>query len=297
MRRVFLCVLLILACLAATAEQSAAQNLTAHDRLLESLRRDLTDRLQASGKFSSIAAAGKSSLKAKLLDGSDLVVELAEVAAAVAQTPAARAEIVGRFAAATVASLERPKQAGSREDFIASLRLMVRPKAYVATLPTAANGRGQAPAPPLSRALAGDVVIVVALVEGERIAFATAGAGQAFGLKDDDLYEHGRQHLLKLVADLETEDAGGVRAFLLPDEIYTPSLLALDEPWAKVEADLGTGFVVAIPDRNTLLAAPAKNIAQLRAAVDLIARSRKSAPMIGEVLQRSGGGWRSLGSR
>jgi hypothetical protein len=267
---------------------SHAQSL-AQERLLDSLRRELTDKLQASGKFSSIATTNKTTLKAKTLDGGEFSISLDNMMADIAQKPMLRPEIVDKFVRSMLATIEPGKKAVTREDFIAALRLVIRPRDYLSQL-----GDGKSSAMPLWRPFAGSALTFVAIDKGERLEIALAGAGKDYGISDDALFDFGREQLRRFLPDIEIEDAAGVRAFTLPDEAYSPSLLLLDEPWAQVEQDFGVGFVVAIPDRNTLLAAPAKNAAQLRKAVELVATSRKTPAMIPELLQRSGAGWSIL---
>jgi hypothetical protein len=249
-------------------------------------RRELVDKLQASGKFSAISVTNKTTLKAKTLDGTDLTIAIENMAADIAQNPLQRPEIVNRFVRSMVASVEPQKVPVSRDEFISSLRLVIRPKDYLDQL-TAQKGTQN----PLWRPFAGTAILLIAIDRGERLEIALSGAGKDHGVADEEMFELGRVQLKRFLADMETEDAAGVRAFTVSDEAYSPSLLLLDEPWAKVEKDFGAGFVVAIPDRNTLLAAPAKNAAQLRKAVELVAKSRKAAPMIPELIQRSGNGW------
>jgi hypothetical protein len=256
------------------------------ERLYESLRRELTDKLQASGKFSSIAATTKTTLKAKTLDGAEITISIDNMAADVAQKPAQRDEIVAKFVRTMVTSVEPKTAAVTRAEFIASLRVVIRPKDYLAQLTAQKASPG-----PLWRPFAGNALLFIAIDRGESLEIALIGAGTDHGVSDDEMFELGREQLKRFLSDIETEDAAGVRALSVADEAYSPSLLLLDEPWAKIEKDFGAGFVVAIPDRNTLLAAPAKNAAQLRKAVELVAKSRKTSPMIPELIQRSGSGW------
>jgi hypothetical protein len=256
----------------------------AQERLYESLRREVTDKLQASGKFSSITPTSKTTLKLKTLAGLDLALSLDTVVADISQRPTQRPDIVAKFVQALIASAEPPSAPVTRDVFVDRLRLVIRHKNYLAEL-TAQS------ATPIWRPFAGPALQFVAIDQGERLEIALKGAGGAYGIADDDLFALGRDQLKRFLAEMEVEDASGVRAFTVGDAAYSPSLLLLDEPWGKVEKDFGAGFVVAIPDRNTLLAAPAKNAAQLRVAVDLVARSRKTVPMIPELLQRQGNTW------
>ncbi len=281
MRGVLYSVLLVLNLIVGVGAQTPIQ-----DRLLESLRRELTDKLQASGRFSSIAVSNKTTLKAKTLDGLDQSIALDSLAADVLQKPTQRTEIVERFVRMLSASAEPQKKPISRDDFVASLRLVIRPKDYLAQL-----AEQKSLSEPLWRPFAGSALVFVAFDRGERLEIALAGGGKEHDLGDDDIVTLSREQLKRFLPDIETEDAAGVRALTLPDAVYSPSLLLLEEPWAKVEKDFGAGFVVAIPDRNTLLAASARNAAQLRKAVELVAMSRKAAPMIPELLQRSGVRW------
>lgn len=278
-----LVLLVTLACGAARAQP-------AQDRLYESLRRELTDTLQASGKFSSIAVTDKSTLKAKTLDGRDFSISLDTLAGNISARPQQRAEHIATFVRTLIASAEPIKPVVTKDEFIASLRLVIRHKDYLAEIARAGDPKVKQDAP-LWRPFAGDALAFVAIDYGERLEIALSGKGSAHGISDEVMFRLGHEQLKRFIADMETEDASGVRAFSTSDEAYSPSLLLLDEPWAKVERDFGAGFVVAIPDRNTLLAAPAKQAAQLRKAVELVAKSRKAAPLIPHLVQRSGNGW------
>ena len=90
---------------------------------------------------------------------------------------------------------------------------------------------------------------------------------------------------------MTTENAGTIRVFTARDETYSPSLLLLDEIWVKLEREFGAGFLVAIPDRTMLLAAPLRASADLRRAVANVARSRKTEPHIPHLIQRTATGW------
>ncbi len=286
MRGVLFAILVLLLLVPSLLTGGAGAQAIAQERLYESLRRELTDKLQASGKFSSIAATNKATLKAKTLDGTDMTIALENLAADVVQKPIQRPEIVAKFVRMVVASVEPQKTPVTRDAFVASLRVVIRHKDYLDQLLAQKASPG-----PLLRPFAGPALLFVAIDRGERLEIALAGAGQEHGVSDDALFDFGREQLRRFLTDMETEDASGVRAFTAVDEAYSPSLLLLDEPWAKVEKDFGAGFVVAIPDRNTLLAAPAKNAAQLRKAVELVAKSRKTPAMFPELFQRSGRAW------
>ena len=285
MRIAILVLVLLATLLGQTARAQPAQ-----ERLHESVRRELTDKLQASGKFSSIAVTDRTTLKAKTLDGADISISIDNLAGAISAAPERRPDLMARFVRSIVASLEPKPKTVTKEQFIASLRLVVRHLDYVKEISALRDGSKIA-AEPLWRPLAGTATIFVAIDYGERLEIATKGAGAPHNIADDDLFGLGREQLRRFAADFETENAAGVRAFVASDDTYSPSLLLIDEPWSKVEKDLGPGFVVAIPDRNTLLAAPAKQAAALRKAVSLVAAERKAPPLIPELLQRSGAGW------
>ena len=267
-----------------------AQAQPAQDRLLESLRRELTDTLQASGKFSTIAVTDKSTLKARTLDGRDFSISLDTLAGTIAARPQQRAEHMAVFVRTLLASAEPTKHVVTKEAFVASLRLVIRHKNYLTEIARADDPKVKLDAP-LWRPFAGDALAFVAIDYGERLEIALSGKGSVHGISDDEMFGLGLEQLKRFIADMETEDASGVRAFVASDDAYSPSLLLRDEPWAKVERDFGAGFVVAIPDRTTLLAAPAKQAAQLRIAVELVAKSRKETPLIPHLIQRRGTGW------
>ncbi len=256
------------------------------ERAYESLRRELTDKLQASGTFSSITVINSSTLKATTLGGSAIVVPLDAVAADIARAPTRRADIVSDFVSRLVSTAKPRAVATTRSEFIASLRVVIRADDYLAQQPG-----GPLTSQPIVRPFAGRARAFVAIDRGEKIEIAATGAGRDHGFSDDELFELGREQLKRYLAHVETEDAGGIRAMTLSDDAYAPSLLLLDEPWAKVAADFGPDFVVAIPDRDTLLVASSRHALHLRKAVDLVAQSRKTAPLIGEILQRRGRGW------
>lgn len=270
-----------------------AQPAQAHptqDRLLESLRRELIDKLQASGKFSSIAVTDRSTLKATSLDGREFSISLDTLAGNVSARPQQRAEQIATFTRTIIASAEPIKPTVTKEEFVASLRLVIRHKDYLTEIGRAGDPKVKQDAP-LWRPFAGEALAFVAIDYGERLEIVKTGKATTHGISDEALFDLGLEQLKRFLPDMETEDASGVRAFVASDDAYSPSLLLLDEPWKKVERDFGVGFVVAIPDRTTLLAAPAKYAAQLRKAVELVAKSRKSPPLIPHLIQRSGTGW------
>ena len=281
---------MIVFALVATLLGHVARAQPAQERLHESVRRELTDKLQASGKFSSIAVTNRTTLKAKTLEGADVSISIDNLAGAISAAPERRSDLVARFVRSIVASLEPKPKTVTKDQFVASLRLVVRHSDYVKEIGTLRDGSKTA-ADPLWQPLAGAATIFVAIDYGERLEIATKGAGTPHAIADDDLFGLGREQLRRFAADFETEDVAGVRSFMASDDTYSPSLLLIDEPWGKVEKDLGAGFVVAIPDRNTLLAAPARQAAALRRAVALVAAERKAPPLIPELLQRSGAGW------
>jgi hypothetical protein len=273
----------------ARAQQTTRQQ----EQLLESLRREVTDQLLASGKIAGVTVSDPRTLKAKTLAGSELQVALDNALAAINAGPKDRTAIVRRLVATALATASAAAEPApvTKDQFIASLRLLVRHVDYTRGVGSAAAPTKPPPSLPISRPFAGDAVIVVAFDRSESLVLATAGAGKAHDLDDEQLYALAKAETQKLKDDVTRESFGPLRFFGAREGTYSPSLLLIDGFWDEVEKDLGPGFLVAIPDRTLLLAAPQRNSADLMRAVRSVAQQRKTTPHIPHLIQRANGGW------
>jgi hypothetical protein len=273
----------------ALAQQTTRQQ----EQLLESLRREVTDQLLASGKISGVSVSDPRTLKAKALAGTELQVALDNALAEINARPKDRTDIVRRLVATVLATASAAAEPAppTKDQFIASLRLLVRHVDYTRAVSSAAPATKPPPALPISRPFAGDAVIIVAFDRSESLVLATAGAGKAHDLDDEQLYALAKAETQKLKDDVTREAFGPLRFFGAREGTYSPSLLLLDGFWDEVEKDLGPGFLVAIPDRTLLLAAPLRNSADLMRAVRSVAQQRKTNPHIPHLIQRANGAW------
>lgn len=262
---------------------AAAQGPTRqHEYLLDSLRREISDKLQATGKFSSIRRIDSTTLVSLAFNGAQSSINLASLANDVAQSPSRRSELVARVVDLVAASVQPPDKMPTRDEFLASLRIVVRHASF-------AGGSGPAP---VSKPIAGDAVAFVVTSNSEDLTLLRTGAGAPFGLTDEAMFEAATQQIQRYQTEHTTEDANQVRVFLAADEGFSPSLLLLGDMWRRVETDFGADFLVAIPDRTVLLAAPLANAAGLARTVEALMQQRKARPHISHFLQRAGAGWK-----
>jgi hypothetical protein len=273
-----------------TFTMAQAQSPRQQDLLLESLRREVSDKLLASGKISSVQTVEPLVLRAKKLAGGEVTINIHNVLGDVTAKPADRSGIVQRFVAAALMATEPVEKRipRTKEQFIAALRLLVRHSDSAKPVP---GTDGKPALIPLSRPLTGDAHMIVVFDTSETLVFATPGVGRPHDLTDEALYDLALAETQKLKSDVTSESLGPLRYFATSDGPYSPSLLLVEEHWIGVERDLGPGFLVAIPDRTVLLAAPQKNAAELMRAVQSVAQQRKSAPHIPHLIQRTAGGW------
>jgi hypothetical protein len=261
---------------------------------LDSLRRDVTDRLLASGKMSAVGPAGALTLKGKTLSGVEVRIELDDALAQIMAKPATRAEVASRLVRNALETFSRGErvQPPTRDQFIATLRLLVRHADHARSQP-AATGGPALPAP-LSRPLAGDAVVIVAQDRGESLVMVRPGEGALHGLDDAAVFDLARAGLQALHQDVTRETFGPLRYYAAHAGSFSPSLLLLDSMVEEMQRDLGPEFLVAIPDRTLLFAAPSAHAPDLRAAVARVSQMRKTAPHIPHLIQRKAGAWLPL---
>jgi hypothetical protein len=283
----------LLSGIGATRGAHAQQTTRQQEQLLESLRREVTDQLLASGKISGVTVSDPRTLKAKSLAGTDLQIALDTALSEVNARPKDRREVVRRLVATAVATASAAAEPApqTKDQFIASLRLLVRHVDYTRAANAAARPPNQPSALPIAKSLAGDAVVIVAIDRSESLLLALSGSGKAHGLEDDDLYALAKAETQKLKDDVTREAYGPLRFYGAREGSYSPSLLLVEGFWDDVERDLGPGFLVAIPDRTLLLAAPQRNASDLQRAVNTVVQQRKTTAHIPHFLQRANGTW------
>lgn len=270
------------------ARAQAASDVRQH--FLDTLRREVTDRLQASGRFSAFTVVDAATVRARTLAGADHVIRIDTLATSVQARPRERGALVEQFLRTAVASVSLPADPPQgREAFLEQLRLIVRHKGYVGRTAAAPGAT-----PPIWRPLAGDAVVIVAFHDNESIRLAPGGAGAPHGLSDDALFAEAKARAAQQASDMRIESAGPLRALMAADEAYSPSLMMVEDVWTKLAANLGPDLVVAVPDRTVLMAAAARHMPELRQAVDALVRQRKVTPHIPHLIQRTAGGWRAI---
>lgn len=291
-RAVAVVLLLLPASLSGAPPSAGAQTARQQEQLLESLRREVSDALLASGKISAVTRIEPLVLKATFLGGGDMQIGLANSIADLNARPKDRAEIVRRLVAAALATANvaerQPQQ--TRDQFIGSLRLLVRHVDYASPRTTAPTSNKPV-VPPLSRPLAGDAHIVVAFDRSESLLMASPGSGTSHGITDDALFDLALAETQKFKDDVTRETYGPLRFLAAREGTFSPSLLLVAELMADIEKDLGPDFLVAIPDRTLLLAAPARSATELMRALQASAQQRKSIPHIPHLIQRKGSGF------
>lgn len=283
----------LLAVVAVTAGIAAepAPALTAkQERLLESLRREVQDKLLASGKISSVSPFDRLTLKVKSLAGKDLKIDLGVALTRMTADPRARSDAVQalvRSVVQQVAPSGPPPM--TKDQFIGALRLLVREATLGGMLKGGVGARG-APGP-LSRPLAGAAAVFVAIDRGESLDITTVHAAGAHGLSDVELFELAQDQINKAAQDATFEAMGPVRFVAAREASLSPSLILVAEIATRLEQELGADFLIAIPDRTVLLAAPARQVTTLNRVVAAIAEQHKSSPLIPHLIQRHAGGW------
>jgi hypothetical protein len=277
--------------------QSGPRLTKQQESVLDSLRREVTDKLLASGKFAAVTVIEPLTLRARKLSGGEITVHLGNSWSAINARPPDRGGVVQRLISTTLAitteSDEKPVE--TKDQFVSTLRLLVRHRDYLTPVPapsanTTSPGKALSTAT-ISRPFAGDAVVIVAFDRSESLVLATSGAGKAHGLDDEQLYALAKSETQKLKEDVTRESFGPLRFFGAHEGSYSPSLLLIDGFWDEVEKDLGPGFLIAIPDRTLLLAAPQRNSADLIRAIRSVAQQRKITAHIPHLIQRANSTW------
>lgn len=120
---------------------------------------------------------------------------------------------------------------------------------------------------------------------------------QQAGYTARDLYLSGLQNLWKKsVAHLKMHKHGPLRT-ITTDGYFEASLLLISELWDKRLASLAeNGFMVAIPNRNTLAFCDSKSEEGIQALKDLIRHTHESAEhlLTTSLYQRQGGKWTEI---
>ena len=295
MRRGLLAVSLNLAMLAQPA--SAQQRAPADDRFLESLRRELIDKLQATGTFSTFASPDRATIKAKTLDGREVDISLDNLSGEVRARPQQRGDLVARFVRTVTAAAAPPKESAppNKAAFLASLRPVLRATDYVLHARKAANDD------PLRAVLtwpfAGEASILIAVDGSEQVRMVTGDDVKTHGVEKDALLGVAKDNVRALLASLKLERSPPFVALSLAEDYYTGAMLLLPEAVVQLEAELGPDFLVVLPDRNSAVAARTRDVAQLKRFAAAIAQQRKAEALLPHFLQRLDGAWRPYPAR
>jgi uncharacterized protein YtpQ (UPF0354 family) len=278
---------------------SPAQTASRADPILDAVRAELLERLNTSSSPVRATVIDASTLKAEGPEKTELTISLDNLTAEVRTKPEQLKFLIDRFARMVELSISKsanPNQSEmTKEQFVASLRPVIRHKDYlVATTSAASKGPGFEI---LWRPVVGDVIILVAIDNSEHIQMVTRDRAKAHNLDDAAVFQTALENLASLASSVEIRAANQFRIVAVSEEYYSGSMILMPEVMTKLERALGKDFLVMIPDRNTLIAAAAKDAAAMTGLQAHLAKERKAQPLIPHLLQRSGADWKIAAKR
>jgi uncharacterized protein YtpQ (UPF0354 family) len=282
----------LLACVCVLGGALAQSPARRSDPLLEAVRAELVRQLEKSPRLAKVTVADAATLKAIGQDGVEMTISLDSLLADVRAQPRQQPNLVARFVRTIEATVEQSgaKPEPSRDSVLASMRPVVRSAAYVAQ----ANG-GPAGDPTqalLTWPLAGDARVLVALDGAEHVQMVTADIARRQAVTADEVWQRAIANVTPLASTLRLEVRDAFTLLVLDEDYYAAALLLLPSVTARLATALGPDFLVLLADRNTVVAARARDQPALLALGLRIARERKQPPLLPHLLQRAGDGWR-----
>lgn len=238
--------------------------------------------LEARPEVESVAPDGELALRVKLKDREEQQVNLANLRRSLGE-PMARPDQLERFLASVLRSpaIETVSAADRRR-----LLPVVKDNAFLQEVRAALSQ-----SEPLSRPLAGDLVVLYVLDSADSMRYVDARALSDLQLSPAAVSSLALENLRAQPPDHRWEEDGALR-HLRADGNYEASFLLLPEFWDAVAGELGGEPMVAVPARGELAVAPssAENAAALRAWARATAAAAPY-PMSEDVLVWRGGAW------
>jgi hypothetical protein len=241
--------------------------------------------LEARPEVESVAGDGELGLRVKLKDREEQQVNLANLLRSLGE-PMARPEQLERFLASVLASPSlETVSAGDR----ARLLPVVKDTGFLREVRAAMSE-----SEPLSRPLAGDLVVLYVLDSADSMRYVDARALSDLQLSPAAVPSLALENLRAQPPEHRWEENGALR-HLRADGNYEASFLLLPEFWDAVAGELGGEPLVAVPARGELAVAPRseENAAALRAWARATA-AVAPYPMSERVLVWRGGAWVAL---
>jgi uncharacterized protein YtpQ (UPF0354 family) len=267
---------------------------TARDPVVEAARGALVKRLENSPALAKLTVVDPMTLKGIGQNGVEVTISLDNLVAEWRTKPAQRADLVDRFARTIETTMRHGLDGGapalSPEAFRAALRPVIRHTSMLEQSRAAATANpGQTI---LSWPLAGEALILVAVDGAENVRMVSADEAKTQAMSPDAVLARATENARALLAGLKVETSRSFVSVSVEEDYYSAAMLLLPETRAAIEKALGPGFVVLIPDRNTVIAAkPGDGAALIRAGQE-IARQRRAPLLIPHLIQHSGDGWR-----
>jgi len=170
------------------------------------------------------------------------------------QTPQNRAEIVDRYVRAGIHDTGNQEREAIERGRVVAL---VKDTQYCDLIP-------ETDRQVVSRHLAGDLWIMLALDLPDSTVSLSAEKAAKFAMDADSLFRLGTENVSEMLTEISFEPEGECFSLSAANLYYGASILLLDYVWPQVEGLVEGDIVLAVPARDTVLITGSKNLQGLQ---------------------------------